>query len=87
MSQDRKSSGYQRGAAGWLSPRPKPDEALQYILSLQKLHIKKVEKLVAKGVRSKVQLLILLKEHAETLSRAAALPFALEQVRAQRHEL
>jgi adhesin transport system membrane fusion protein len=31
--------------------------------------------------------LTLLKEHAETLSRAAALPFALEQVRAQRHEL
>ena len=64
-----------------------PDEALQYILSLQELHLKKVEKLVAKGVRSKVQLLTLLKEHAETLSRAAALPFALEQVRAQRHEL
>ncbi len=64
-----------------------PDEALQYILSLQELHIKKVEKRVAKGLRSKVQLLTLLKEHAETLSRAAALPFALEQVRAQRHEL
>jgi len=63
------------------------DKALQYILSLQELHLKKVEKLVAKGVRSKVQLLTLLKEHAETLSRAAALPFALEQVRAQRHEL
>ena len=62
-------------------------KALQYILSLQELHLKKVEKLVAKGVRSKVQLLTLLKEHAETLSRAAALPFALEQVRAQRHEL
>ncbi|MDA9854730.1 hypothetical protein N9C82_02610 [bacterium] len=42
---------------------------------------------MAKGVRSKVQLLTLLKEHAETLSRAAVLPFALEQVRAQRHEL
>ncbi|MDB3920774.1 hypothetical protein OAO92_10965 [Paracoccaceae bacterium] len=51
------------------------DKALQYILSLQELHIKK---LLAKGVRSKVQLLTLLKEHAETLSRAAVLPFALE---------
>jgi membrane fusion protein, adhesin transport system len=49
--------------------------------------LKGVEKLAAKGVRLKVQLVTLLKEHAETLLRAAALPFSLEQVRAQRHEL
>ena len=62
-------------------------KALQYILSLQERDIKRVEKLVAKGVRPKVQLLTLLKEHGETLSRAVAMPFSLEQVRAQRQEL
>ena len=62
-------------------------KALQYILSLQERDIKRVETLVAKGVRPKVQLLTLLKEHGETLSRAVAMPFSLEQVRAQRQEL